>query len=58
MEDEKDFHMEGVCGFSNRIRNKDDFESAFPGPFKIVLTFIPRRPEARTNAENILLGLF
>ena len=55
MEDEKDFHMEGVCGFSSRIKNKDVFESAFPGPFKIVL---PRRPEARTNAENMLLGLF
>ena len=40
MEDEKDFHMEGVCGFSSRIKNKDVFESAFPGPFKIVLTFI------------------
>ena len=35
MEDEKDFHMEGVCGFSNRIKNKDVFESAFPGPFKL-----------------------
>ena len=46
------------CVYWVNIDNRDVLNSVFPALFQVVLTLNPGWPDARDNAESILLGFF